>query len=475
MVDLDAFNEPLPIMEDPPSAAEKRKYFGPKLFKNNKELFQNYMWNTPFLDEAALYLLIGQLEHVKNIRYEVHGRQYDFRSHVSIFQPSGSGKAGLFNYVGGICADLNMRYHVTGSVTDTALIGGIEWQDIYNKETQQYVKEKVENPGLLSPDRDPRVRILAMNETDILFDSKKTDWAKDLMTWYQKAMNVIGTPDNVLSKDTGGVNISFNCDVSLLFISKLPENFYKTITSTGFLQRTIVVYRTKSLEEKKEDNMTFLVGVGSGKKELDTKRNVIVQSLKAIDEFAAGVEHMDWTEDAVEYLRTDVFEMIHNPMEGMNAFTLSTITEFSSRYQELVVKLAHVHALTRLSDTVDKQDIGLAARFVGRMWKNAIYFIEDGLQQSKNEVQDWRKQVNKMINVFLEVQGEAKEQGVKSVWVPRNSLIKMLCSKKHGWGVTPATASARLEQAEEELIFVRGRSTKTDISLIKLGEIPEFK
>ena len=375
--------------------------------------------------------------------------------------------------MGDIATAAGIEFYPLGSVTDTKLLGGVEYLEIYDPETERNSKQKVENPGLLSPDHDPRVNLLAMNECDILFDSKKTDYAKDLMTWFQKAMNPYGTYDNVLSKGTGSMDASFNSDQSFAFVSKLPQNFYRTITSTGFLQRTIVAYLTKSLKDKKGDNYEFLAGVGEEAEDLSDEAEIVGAVLNCINEFAASIEEFSWTDDAKTFLRENVFEMIHDPMDGMNSHVLPTIMEFSSRYQEMVVRLAHIHALTRLSDEVSAQDVGMASQFVKSMWRNVIWFIEDGLQRSKSERLDWLARISKMVTAFKKIQLAFKKAGKKQpVYIPREKIIITLMKPKY-WGVTRDTAEGRLADAEEEGVFIRKR-TRKGRPVIKIGLVPDM-
>lgn len=430
---------------NPPTRDEQRDYFGRRVFEVNRKVFEGHMWYTPLLDRMAYYVIQGQLPNIRTRNFRIGRRLYDNRVHGVAFVPSGSGKAGLTQYAGLLTSGVGLDFYVMGQATDTALVGRRYQDQEYNRETQRMETVIKEERGCLNPAENHH--LIHYNEADILFDSKKTEWAKDIMTIFQKAMNTYNTYDNLQCKNTSMGRIEFYTSVSFLIVSKLPESFYRTITSTGFLQRTLLAYIEQDWERKKlADKKTLeLFCDDTSEIESDVKEEDVCAVLRAVNRFYKDVGKIKIEEDTKKILTDEIFSALHEPLESMTPYAQTTLAEFVSRWQEQIINFSYHNCFARLGKSITVQDVADAKNIVYPLWKNVIYAIEDGLQQPKDEKWRWNRQLSQMIKMV-----ELLAEKFDSEWVPRNTLVKAMASKNLGWGVNQETARLRIARAEKE-------------------------
>lgn len=417
-------------------------HFGRQLFATNKVLFEKQMWgvDVPVFD-LSLYTVMGQMQNIKSMRFNIHDRIYDYRVNAAIFMPSGSGKGGMFNHIGTMSEMLGLDYYEVGEMTDSALLGQYNTVEQFNKKNDMNEKVKVLTPGVLDPKAGHN--ILAMNECDILFKAKSSSFARNAMTHYQKAMNTIGTHDNVLSKDTSaGGRIKFNSDVSFFFTSKLPDHFYEVIMNTGFLQRCTTLNLPKSWKQKRADDSQMLEGLDSGgRTSLNEKYIELIDGMRKIDEFYQDITHLPVSSAAKKMLKTTASRKLHDPLDDMGRKSQSVLQTFTSRYQEFVIRYAHLNAVSRLSPKVQQEDVAYAISFIIPLWKNIVYFIEDGLKPEQNEVIELRTHTAFIKRIYLLL-----SERIGKKWIPLNSIIKIVASKEYGWNVSRPTALKRVKR-----------------------------
>jgi len=451
------------------SSRDIENHFGRQLFDTNKILFEKQMWGVdiPIFD-LSLYTVMGQMKSIKSMRFNIHDRLYDYRVNAAIFMPSGSGKGGMFNHIGTMSEMLGLDYYEVGEMTDSALLGQYNTVEQFNKKDEINEKVKVLTPGVLDPKAGHN--ILAMNECDILFKAKSSAFARNAMTHYQKAMNTIGTHDNVLSKDTSaGGRIKFNSDVSFFFTSKLPDHFYEVIMNTGFLQRCTTLNLPKSWKEKRQDDAQMLDGLDSGgRKSLNEKYIHLVDGMRKIDEFYKDITHLPVSPAAKKMLRTTAAKKLHDPLDDMGRKSQSVLQTFTSRYQEFVIRYAHLNAASRLSKKVQSEDVAYAISFIIPLWKNIIYFIEDGLKSDKEEVWELKRYKAFVRRLYLHF-----SEKIGKRWIPLNLIIKTVSSKEYGWNVSRQTAVKRVKRVVDSDHY--RTKTKGHAVLIRYYDSGEIK
>ena len=445
-------------LHNPPIRAERRDYFGRKIFAANRKIFESYMWETPLLDRMVWYVIQGQMPSIRNRTFKIKKRSYDNRVHATAFLDSGSGKAGFTEYSGVLASACGLNFYILEDCTDTALAGRRHHVQEYSEHTQRGETTMKEETGLLNPTHEPPINIIHYNEADVLFDKRKSEWAKNIMSKFQKTMNTYKSFDNMITRDTSLGRIEFHTSASLLIASKPPLQFYNVITDTGFLQRTLMDSISANWEKKKLiDRKTLENFVNYDEYEPEDVVTIgeVSNVMIAINKYWKGRDPVIVDKDAGEILLDDVYYALHDPLEKMTPFAQKTLSQFVSRWQEQILNLSYHNCYSRLGKSLTVQDIADAKNFVLPMWRNVIFTIEEGLQEPKDEKHKWKKQLIFIISMTEELAKKYRKKG----WVPRHALVKALASKSLGFGVNPETARKRITRAEEEGYLLR-RSTK---------------
>lgn len=177
-----------------PTDEEKAKYFGTSLLRKWKMEFERRCWDSPQFAETSFHVLFGQMPGIRNMKIIYGHNISDMRIHMILFQRSGTGKGRGFNFTAEMSKLLNLEYISPDDCTDAKLVG--RFVRVEGEE------EPILSRGYLDPQRVPRVNIIVQNEATLIIDAKQTDFSKKFMNFYQKAMNPMGTPDNLIEAGT---------------------------------------------------------------------------------------------------------------------------------------------------------------------------------------------------------------------------------------------------------------------------------
>lgn len=438
-----------------PTNRDRKKYFGDNLIKMFQELFFRKCKHHPFFDLMALHIIVGQLPSVKKMRIGVDDNDIDLRISGCLFKSSGSGGGRGFNFISEICKELDMVFRPVTEITDAALIGSVEADRYYDPEEKSMKSTVKVIPGVLNPnmlDGEPPINIVAMNEASLLFDGKQSDYKKNAMIYYQIALNPMYTADNLLAKKLSkGPWVEFHPICSLCLQSYPPESLYETIIRKGFLQRMWIIYDEVSSDIREETSISLTKLIGK-KSRAEGSKEELVKRLKAINQFWTSRRTPTLSKDAEKPL-VNLTKLFFRHLENIDEFPRKKLEEFVHRWIEMSWRIAWHHAVLRMSNEVDLEDVAYAKNIVAPLWKDIIVFIEEGIVLPHGEERKFRKEILFIIDTFERLRKKLKKE--KGATIPRSLLVKTLADKKTGWGVHRKTANERVKRAEESGIFQR--------------------
>jgi len=450
-----AITKQMPNFQIPPTRSDKQKYFGNALINKFKENFETKVWFTPHFAIASFHVIFGQLPNIKNMRIRVGNNYEDCRIHLLLLQESGSGKGAGFSFVKSICDDLNLIFHESGDLTNASIAGSMSPQEDGQAELK---------PGNLDPryNGGEGIDILASNEASQIIDTRSRHYDKNALMNLQKAMNPMGTADNVITKETGVSNqaIRFNSDVSLYLTTFKPERLFQTMTQTGFLQRVVLLYNPISLNDKWMVGQKHLDMLENGNvKSIDNSD--IVTAMKYINSYYAGVDKLTLTSGAKQAFKDGVLPYIYRPLLKLETNTMHEVKKFTTRYQVLLYKLAWHHAMTRLSKTVDVEDVAYAKKIFLPLFKKLVAFMENEyIVDSDTKTKTYsEKQIIKR-----EYRNYAESAGKKNPWLYKTELVKRL---QNIWDVSREASRHRLERY---ISLFEVKTTKSGLKVLRLRE-----
>ena len=439
--------------DNPPTPEQRKEYFGDALIYKWKTEFEKRVWDSPQYAEISFHTLFGQLQSVKDKRIIYENNVSDMRVHLILFQRSGTGKGRGYNFTMEMAGHLNLHCFSADAMTDGVLLGSF-----IHEEGQ---REPVRIRGILDENRIPQISILIQNEATLIIDTKKTDISKDFMNYFQKAMNTIGTPDNLIEKSTlqmRGQTIRIQPEVSFLFTTYVPEKLLEVITKTGYLQRMICLYNNVSFDKRTESWET-LAGVTGVKSSGVNYIPDIIDAMNYIQEHYRRNPKIEMSKQANESCK-NVMRQIYKPLLKVNEAMREHLADFVPRTYENVIKLAHHHAMCRLSSTVDTVDIGYGLKTLQPAWIRMITYMEESDSIIAETLKKWERHRKDAFRVYDMILEEQKKKGKEADgWVKKGTMVKLLSSKIYGWDKTKETTRSRLNKLTSDLkYFTEGKN-----------------
>jgi len=464
------WQDKMPKWSNPPTAKQKRTYFGKSLIDLYCDLFNRKVKRQPHFAELTLHVIIGQLPSVKKLRIYSGDNVIDLRISGCFFKPSGSGGGRGLNFMSRICRALEIIAQIITEITDAALIGTTETEKVYNPEKKgMEVINRIER-GALDPtveDGHRVVDIVVMNEADILFSGAMSEFKKNAMLYYQIALNPMGTEDNKLAKKLSrGEWVEFNPECSLFFMSYPPDSFYETIVKRGFLQRMVIIFNIFSTQDRIAVSKE-LTSMLNTKRTPESEYNDVIRRLAAVNQFWAGKEEVEIKIDPkAKKVLNRLVDEIFVPFDGIADYPRQKLEEFTQRWIEHAWKIAWHHMILRMDTTITLEDVGYAKNYIIPLWKELIGVLEEGISAPREHDRAHKQYVTEAVKLYQSTCKKAKLD--KGTPISRAKFIKTLATSDF-WSVSGKTASQRIRRMEDEGLFERTyRGTAPMIALKKL-------
>ena len=375
-----------------------------------------------------------------------------------------------------ISRELEILAQIITEITDAALIGTTyELKEYDPTKKGMVVSTKVErgalDPTLVDGEERRIVKILMMNEADILFGGVMNEYKKNAMMYYQIALNTMGTEDNKLVKKLAhGEWVEFNPDCSLFFMSYPPDSFYETIVKRGFLQRMIILFNIFTTEDRIQVARELTKSLTS-KPTGEAEYHDLVKRLAYVNEYWMGKEGEKIKIDPKAHkILSRLVDEIFLPFGGISEYPRRKLEEFTQRWIEHTWRLAWHHMILRLDTTLKLEDVGYAKNYIIPIWKDLIGLLEEGIKPPRDHLSAWKVQVTEAIKLYRIT---VKQDKTKKATDPikRADFVRKLAHSDY-WGVSPKTSSQRIKKMEEEGLFER--SYIGTAPMIKLKKLPKW-
>ncbi len=462
----DAWNKIGSNIDYPPTKSQKKKYFGRNLIDNFCNEFEKKSWNLPFYAKISFHVLLGQLPSIKNMSMNIYGNSEDLRIHMLLLQESGSGKSGGFSFTSKVANEITppINFVASGDLTNASLVGSIE---------QRENGTKIERHGLLSPRDESKggnVDILGSSEASQIIDTRNDYFQKNAITNLQKAMNRIGSSDNIVRRDLMTGTVKYNTDASMYFTTYPPERLMDTITRTGLLQRMVVIHNQIGLSDKMKASMRHLEGLRNDGIEIEI--DDIVDAMGIINKVYSDVNKLKLTDEGYDVLKDTIKNQLYKPLNnGIKPTARRELRKFTTRYQNNLFKLAWHSAIARLSKKVELRDAMYARNLMMPIWHNLITFLEDEYIADKGTEHKFRIEKNKFIRGYQELMGSPYVSN--SGWIYQKHFLQEMSREGDylpydtKWNVSHNTVYKKWK--EHETMFEQ-KKTKTGKKVVKLKQ-----
>lgn len=365
-----------------------------------------------------------------NQRFVKGSREIDCRTSTMWIGQTTTGKSSPIDYIGDICDVIGIVSEYPDDINDAALLGTTEEVE-YDKETADKVGKKKgweHVPGILNSSD-----IFWFDEGNVLFNST-TSFAKNVTTWFQKALNPLGSRSNRIRKKMAhGDWITVEPGCSLIITTYPPDNFEETMTKKGWMQRQLIPIMPMT-DQLRLDNLVMdidMIGEPLKKEFIDNTINTL-QGVK--EDFE---EPKDWDFSGAKTALKQVARGYHKIVIGSNPSVKNVMHSFVSRYSEQVVKQAMHYSALRSSTKVNTNDVRKAGTLIGEVLGMIHAYVEDDTRISNDSKWKDNKELKDVMTVF----SKAKRNTLQ--------MSELTSALKIIWGVVPSTISRRLKRLEE--------------------------
>lgn len=312
--------------------------------------FEEFSYNNEMFGKFSLHLLVGQLLKYNSIKKK--GQSIDLRFNIYAMMDTGSGKSAALDMVYPYAEKLDLNFVSIDTSTDASLLGTVEAQNEYNEYNDKETKYIIVD-GLLK-DAD----IVHYDEAEaLLIANKNSDQTK---LYFQKGMNPIGTPSNILMKKLAhGDPIRFPCTSSFYFTSYVPEKFESLAVHTGLLQRVGLCPKELTYQDRLNNSFKDIDFLGEEEITLDSDRE-IMSMLRQVQ--SAGECHLDFDFSGVKPVLKNRVKAMYDIAQTSSFSIQKLYNGFVPRYQNHLYVLACHHAVLSDRMNIKVEDVDYAFR-----------------------------------------------------------------------------------------------------------------
>jgi len=404
--------------------------FGDEFIKRWEDTYNTYQWDTPHIAKATMHVVLGQIPSVKYMRYYTSSTRYeDGRVHVLWLQPSGTGKDGAHYFMSDtvpkiVANELNMKYMVPDEFTDAAMVGTYEYIKKYDKESRGFREEKIKINGWLSKGK---IDIFSMPECSELFEAS-SQHKEGLMTRFQRAMDPIGRNKitKILSK-TGDDPITVEPECSFFLTSYIPPSFTKRVTERGFVQRMITIINDIPISSRINAMIKAVDGLGAKNSDIEKMNHEVgylANYMSLVHKRYNEIGTPKTDTNTMGNLKAVVYH-VQDMIEKVPRYQQKEIAKFTNRCLSHAMKLSYHHAILRMSDKVEIDDISYAEEYLYPIWRKLIHHFEDALESDQKAVERENRETRWLNTAFQTLTNDG--YGMDG-WVFEHPLINTLSS-----------------------------------------------
>jgi hypothetical protein len=209
---------------------------------------------------------------------------------------------------------------------------------------------------------------------------KRGQYSQNTLAWFQKALNPIGSGQNVCTKNLAHSEIKLQPTCSLIITSFEIENVLETILNTGFFQRIVLYPRYIPISERKANEFLRAKRFGlefSSEIDVDTLVEMLFQIKKNNLEYKLVV-------DPVVYpVANQYIESRYKMIETANERVREIMATFIPRYDNLMYILSVHHSCVNNKKKVDLEDIQYGARVSNDLFREVMTWVEENISLAK--------------------------------------------------------------------------------------------
>ena len=407
------------------------------------QTFEMYSYGNALYGRLCAHLLLGQK--LKNVKIFFGPFYIDPRVSLFLIQPSGTGKSIPWGFIKKVGEGAGLMVDDIDIATDAALIGTEESEELVDPVTKQKtVTHNVVKGKLANAD------ILHYDEGQMLI--QRGQYAENTLSLFQKALNPVGSGQNVIKKYLAHVTIEITPTCSLLITSHEIENLMEVVLNKGFFQRIILYPRYIPIEDRKKNE--FLRADRFGKRlhteiDIETLSTMLNEVGKKYESYEPKVDESVYP--VVKQKIDELYGLISKSHERVREI----MATFCPRYDNLIYIFSLHHSCILGKDKIDVEDIKYGAHLSYLLFKEVMAWVEENISLIKLSSKE-STYLNRAYLIY-------KSMEQKDGYVMKISFLKN-CSNK--WRISMHTVNRYLEK------FVNfGNIKEMDVDGVKMIKI----
>jgi hypothetical protein len=338
--------------------------------------FELYSYNNKKYGQLAAHVLLGQI--LKNIKVYYGSFYIDPRVSLFLMQPSATGKSVVWDFIKGVGEKVSLRIDDIDEATDAGLVGSEEPEEVLDPETK--TKTIVHNivKGKLA-DND----ILHYDEGKMLMN--RGQYSSNTLSWFQKALNPIGTGQNVCKKNLAHSEIEIKPTCSLLITSHEIDNVLESILNTGFFQRIVFYPRYIPVDERKQNEMLRQDRFGiqfENSIDAEVLGEMLFQIIKETTDYKLVVD------PAVYPVAKQYIDGRYKLINQTNERVKEIMATFIPRYDNLMDVFALHHSVVNHKTKIDVEDIKYGGSLSHELFQEVMTWVEENITLAKLNVKE---------------------------------------------------------------------------------------
>ena len=389
------------------------------------QVFDMYSYNNAQYGRLCAHVLLGQK--LRNVKIYFGTIYIDPRISIFVMQSSGTGKSVAYDLITKVAEGAHLKIGDMAEVTDAALIGTIEEEEVYDAESKTTTKEYNVKKGLLS-----EIDILHYDEGKMLLT--RGQYSQNTLAWFQKVLNPIGTGQNFCSKKLAhGDAIEFHPTCSLLITSYDIQTLVDTVLDTGFIQRAVLYPRYVPISEREENEMLRASRWG---KRIHTEidESSLSDALNKIGDNYSNYELK--VDDKVYPLVKSEIDQLYKSIEDAHERVREIMATFAPRYNNLMYIFSFHHAASEFKDIIDIEDVKYGAMLTKLLFKEVMSWVEENIALTKLNSRE-QSVLNSAISIYKIM--EKDEHG----YIMKFSFMKS-CHER--WGLSMHSISRYMDK-----------------------------
>lgn len=392
------------------------------------KLFEQYSYGNLTYGRLCAHVLLGQA--LKNCKIYFGPLYIDPRISCFIIQPSSTGKSTPWGFIYNVGKESGLEVGDIDEATDAALIGTIEEIQTIDPKTGAKVTQYNKVMGKMAS-----AEILHYDEGSFLIERKQA--SLNTLTWFQKALNPIGSEHSKCTKRMAHGTIEFYPTCSLIITSHPIDNIISSVLNTGFFQR-IVLY-PKDIPIKERQGLEFLRADKLGNRVFtEPQIKFLGGQLEKIRAKYKEVE-IPFNENTKPVIKGNI-KALYGLIHTAHPKVKEIMATFVPRYDNFMYTFAFHHCCDRLGVEVEIADVKYAFSLCYVLFKDLMSWIEETVDFYKIGSKDL-SYLRQAYVIFNRMTKDTKEGYV--------TKMKFLHVCSDQWKVSPPTVNRYLERFKD--------------------------